>query len=124
MLNIYGRFPEKKLELNGDKIKYTVRGTSPLGTGLVIPLAEKACFIQEEMPYVMEPGMVVHAGSNMSLDKEVIGNETGASWRFSIGIVGTHEVWHIAYTSFIISLSIFTIFYVVMSYITKRVEGL
>lgn len=61
--------------------KYTGSETSALGAGLVIPLTGKACFTLDEMPYVMEPGMVVHAGPDMRLDKEVIGDET---WYFAV----------------------------------------
>lgn len=43
--------------------------------GIVIPLEGSARFTLNGTPYLLEPGVVVHAGSGMRLDKEVIGNK-------------------------------------------------
>jgi AraC-like DNA-binding protein len=50
--------------------------TSPAGSGLVIPLCGKACYVLNGVSYELEPGMVLHAGAAMNLDKSVIGNES------------------------------------------------
>lgn len=56
-------------------------GTNPFYSGLVIPLMGSACFTLNGTPYVMEPGMVVHAHQGMRLDKETIGE---GAWRYAI----------------------------------------
>ena len=43
--------------------------------GLLVPLKGSACFTLNGMPYILEPGMIMHAGPDMCLDKEVIGNK-------------------------------------------------
>ena len=53
--------------------------TYPGTGGIIIPVEGSACFTLNGSSYVMTPGMVVHAGPGMSLDKEVIGNQT---WRY------------------------------------------
>lgn len=49
--------------------------------GLIIPLAGSACFALNGTAYVLEPGMIVHAGSDMQLDKAVLGSKT---WRYAV----------------------------------------
>lgn len=65
--------------------------TNSNGGGLIIPLMGSACFTLNDTPYVMKPGMVVHAGPNMRLDKETIGDEI---WRYAVihYSVPKHEV--------------------------------
>lgn len=55
--------------------------TAQNACGLVIPLAGSACFTLNSTPYVMEPGMLIHAGPGMRLDKEVIGNK---KWHYAL----------------------------------------
>lgn len=55
--------------------------TCPSAGGLVIPISGSACFILEGEPYIMKPGVIVHAGPNMSMDKEVIGDEP---WKYAV----------------------------------------
>ena len=55
--------------------------TSPEFCGLVIPLEGSACFTLSGVPYIMTPGMVIHAGPGVQLDKKVIGNTT---WRYAL----------------------------------------
>lgn len=50
-------------------------------SGLIFPLAGCARFTINQAPYVLEPGMVVHAGPDMGLDKEVLGDR---DWRFAV----------------------------------------
>ncbi len=61
--------------------KYIGGRTDLVGAGLVVPISGSACFTLDDISYVIEPGMVVHAGPDMSLDREVIGDET---WRFAV----------------------------------------
>lgn len=49
--------------------------------GLVIPLEGSACFSFGNTPYVISPGMVVHAGPGLPMDKEVVGSST---WRYAV----------------------------------------
>ncbi len=44
--------------------------------GLVFPIRGRARFVLEKQEYILEPGKVLHAGSKMELDKEVLGEET------------------------------------------------
>lgn len=55
--------------------------TSPTSAGLVIPISGSACFTLEGEPYIMRPGMVLHAGPGMHLDKEVIGDDV---WKYIV----------------------------------------
>ncbi|WP_312812569.1 AraC family transcriptional regulator [Sedimentibacter sp.] len=55
--------------------------TDPSSGGLVIPVSGSACFTLEGEPYIMKTGMVLHAGPDMCLDKEVIGDEP---WRYMV----------------------------------------
>ncbi|WP_313339792.1 AraC family transcriptional regulator [Sedimentibacter sp.] len=72
-----------------DLLKFTVlphrscKGaiTDPSSGGLIIPISGSACFTLEGEPYIMKPGMVIHAGPDMCLDKEVIGDE---SWKYAV----------------------------------------
>jgi AraC-like DNA-binding protein len=58
---------------------YRVRGTwtNPSGSGLVIPLGGKACYTINDTSYELKPGVILHAGALMNLEKEVIGD---VSW--------------------------------------------
>jgi AraC-like DNA-binding protein len=49
--------------------------TTPNYCGIVIPITGCACFTINGTPYILKPGIVVHTGPSMKLDKEVIGNE-------------------------------------------------
>lgn len=55
--------------------------TSQTSSGLVFPFSGSACFTINGTPYVIEPGMVVHAGPDMTLDKEVIGDD---DWSYAV----------------------------------------
>jgi AraC-like DNA-binding protein len=56
-------------------------GKTTLGgvCGIVIPIRGRADFRVEGSTYHLEPGVILHAGSSMHLDKEVIGED---EWRF------------------------------------------
>lgn len=47
--------------------------------GLVIPIKGKARFTINQCPLILEPGTILHAGSGIELDKEVLGN---AEWKY------------------------------------------
>ncbi len=55
--------------------------TNPESGGLVVPISGNACFTVEGESYIMKPGMVLHAGPNLRLDKEVIGGE---AWQYAV----------------------------------------
>ncbi|WP_313134013.1 helix-turn-helix domain-containing protein [Anaerocolumna sp.] len=60
--------------------------------GFVIPIRGKACFTLCGYKYELEPGMILHAGSGMDLEKEVIGD---SEWRYILmhyKIPGSEEV--------------------------------
>ncbi|CDX03940.1 Transcriptional regulator, AraC [Desulfitobacterium hafniense] len=63
------------------ELKVLNRHTNPAGGGLVIPFSGSACFTFDGKPYVIEPGMVVHAGPGMRLSKEVIGDR---EWEYAV----------------------------------------
>lgn len=48
---------------------------TPPFAGLIFPLHGRARMFFNQVPYEMEQGKIFHFGPNMSLDKEVIGNE-------------------------------------------------
>jgi AraC-like DNA-binding protein len=52
--------------------------TSPVGSGLLIPLSGRACYVVEGATYELEPGVVLHAGAAMNLEKRVVGDEPWA----------------------------------------------
>jgi AraC-like DNA-binding protein len=52
--------------------------TSPVGSGLVIPLSGRAHYVLDGVPYELKPGVVLHAGAAMSLEKRVVGDEAWA----------------------------------------------
>jgi YesN/AraC family two-component response regulator len=47
--------------------------------GFVVPVKGRARFTIKEQVYELEPGVIFHAGSNLSLDKEVIGD---SQWEY------------------------------------------
>ena len=47
--------------------------------GLVIPIKGKARFTINQSPLILEPGTILHAGSGIELDKEVLGN---TEWKY------------------------------------------
>ncbi len=49
--------------------------------GFVIPMKGKARFRLMNVDYILEPGVIMHAGPNMLLDKEVIGQQ---DWEFTL----------------------------------------
>lgn len=49
--------------------------TYPGGCGILFPFSGNSRFALNGTPYVIKPGMVVHAGPAMRLDREVIGDE-------------------------------------------------
>ncbi|MDR1014225.1 MAG: AraC family transcriptional regulator [Coriobacteriales bacterium] len=48
--------------------------TSPEGSGLVIPLCGKARYTLNGVSYELKPGVVLHAGAAMELEKRVMGD--------------------------------------------------
>jgi len=59
----------------------TGRTTAPGKCGLVVPLAGSAIFSFNGIPYVMEPGMVVHAGPQMPIEIKVSGDKV---WEYAV----------------------------------------
>lgn len=59
----------------------TGRTTAPGKCGLVIPLAGSASFSFNGTPYIMEPGMVVHAGPQMPIEIQPIGDKV---WEYAV----------------------------------------
>ncbi|MET4563377.1 AraC-like DNA-binding protein [Lysinibacillus parviboronicapiens] len=57
------------------------RTTAPGKCGLVIPLAGRANFSFNGTTYTMEPGMVVHAGPQMPIEINVIGEKV---WEYAV----------------------------------------
>lgn len=57
------------------------RTTAPGKCGLVIPLAGSAIFSFNGNPYVMEPGMIVHAGSQMPIEVKVTSHK---GWEYAV----------------------------------------
>ena len=55
--------------------------TSKKSGGLVIPLGGSACYTCEESAYNICPGMVIHAGPDILLDKEVTGSN---KWHYAV----------------------------------------
>ncbi len=55
------------------------RTTSPGVCGIVLPLKGKARFTIDKCPLELEPGIILHAGSGISLDKEVLGT---SEWKY------------------------------------------
>lgn len=43
--------------------------------GIVVPLAGSACITLNNTPYLLKPGMILHAAPRIKLDKEVTGTE-------------------------------------------------
>ncbi len=72
-----------------DLMKFTVQPhssckgtvTNPSSGALIIPISGSACFALDGETYIMKTGMVIHAGPNMCLDKEVIGDEL---WKYAV----------------------------------------
>ncbi|KOP80990.1 hypothetical protein AMS59_00645 [Lysinibacillus sp. FJAT-14745] len=59
----------------------TGRITAPGKCGLVVPLAGSAIFSFNGIPYVMEPGMVVHAGPQMPIEIKVSDDK---EWEYAV----------------------------------------
>jgi AraC-like DNA-binding protein len=55
--------------------------TLDTASGLVFPLSGSAKFTINGTSYVLQPGVVVHGGLDMTLDKEVLGEEP---WRYAL----------------------------------------
>lgn len=55
--------------------KATGQWTSVTGGGFVIPLSGSARFTIDGTPYILKPGIIVHGGPGMPLEKEVLGEE-------------------------------------------------
>lgn len=55
--------------------------TNKAGGGLVFPLAGSSRFTINGVPYVLEPGVVLHTGPDMALSKEVLGN---TYWQYAL----------------------------------------
>ncbi|WP_258525490.1 AraC family transcriptional regulator [Paenibacillus sp. YN15] len=55
--------------------KATGQWTSATGGGFVIPLSGSARFTIDGTPYILKPGIIVHGGPGMPLEKEVVGEE-------------------------------------------------
>jgi len=67
-----------KMEPN---LKDIGRTTAPGKCGLVFPLAGRASFSFNGTPYLMEPGMVVHAGPQMPIEIQTIGDK---AWEYAV----------------------------------------
>ncbi|HBT72286.1 MAG TPA: AraC family transcriptional regulator [Lysinibacillus sp.] len=57
------------------------RTTAPEKCGLVVPLAGSAIFSFNGTPYVMEPGMIVHAGPQMPIEVKATGHK---GWEYAV----------------------------------------
>ncbi len=57
------------------------RTTAPGKCGLVVPLAGNASFSFNGVPYIMELGMVIHAGPQMPIEIKVMGNQI---WEYAV----------------------------------------
>lgn len=55
------------------------RTTSQGVCGIVVPLKGKARFTIDRHPVELKPGVILHAGSGIELDKEVLGN---SEWKY------------------------------------------
>lgn len=55
--------------------------TNRTGAGLVFPLAGSSRYTLNGTPYILEPGVVLHAGPDIPVSKEVIG---GAYWQYAL----------------------------------------
>ncbi|TWH57130.1 AraC-like DNA-binding protein [Desulfitobacterium sp. LBE] len=55
--------------------------TNSSGSGLLIPLSGKACYTLNGTPYELKPGIILHAGAYMNLDKEIISDQT---WHYVV----------------------------------------
>lgn len=55
--------------------------TNKAGAGLVFPLAGSSRYTVNGIPYVLEPGIVLHTGPNMEISKEVLGDKY---WRYAL----------------------------------------
>ncbi len=62
-------------------IKDAGRTTAPGKCGLIVPLAGRANFSLNGTTYTMEPGMVVHAGPQMPIEINVIGDKI---WEYAV----------------------------------------
>jgi AraC-like DNA-binding protein len=49
--------------------------------GFVVPIRGKAKFTIDEQTYYLEPGVIFHGGSHLSLDKEVLGD---SQWEYAL----------------------------------------
>jgi AraC-like DNA-binding protein len=70
--DIYREAIQPGFKVNGSR-------TNSAGSGLVIPLAGRACYTVNGTAYELKPGLILHAGALMNLEKEVIGDE---AWHF------------------------------------------
>lgn len=57
------------------------RTTAPDKCGLVVPLAGSAIFSFNGTPYMMEPGMIVHAGPQMPIEVRATGHK---GWEYAV----------------------------------------
>ncbi len=55
--------------------------TNKAGAGLVFPIAGSSRYTVNGIPYVLEPGVVLHTGPDMEISKEVIGDKY---WRYAL----------------------------------------
>jgi len=57
------------------------RTTAPGKCGIIVPLAGSAIFSLNGTPYVMEPGIIVHAGSQMPIEVNVTSQKV---WEYAV----------------------------------------
>jgi AraC-like DNA-binding protein len=82
------QYAKANIELHGiyhltvpPKRKVLAQTTMPGVCGLLFPIRGKARFTLCKETYLLEPGVILHAGSAMELDKEVVGTE---SWEYML----------------------------------------
>lgn len=61
--------------------KHTNWRTNKAGAGLVFPISGSSRFTVNGIPYVLEPGVVLHTGPDMEISKEVLGDKY---WRYAL----------------------------------------
>ncbi|MDR2028055.1 MAG: AraC family transcriptional regulator [Treponema sp.] len=83
IIDYYARVQPSLKDIYRETVRpgFKVNGTrtNPSGSGLVIPLAGKACYTVDGASYELKPGFILHAGALMNLTKEVVGDQ---SWHF------------------------------------------
>ncbi len=85
LVEYYARAPVAFFDIFAPSIppggRQTGLRTNRDGAGLVFPLAGSARYTLNDTSYVLEPGVVLHAGPDMPVSKAVIGN---TNWRYAL----------------------------------------